>query len=214
MDELRQKVADEARGNPSGNTNGSNNTHNSTPYAQNPPVFVFDAKPNPTSMPQRPKNTKKRFFGDDEPNRNAMKKENMFMSSKKLKKDDIPAPAPEQPQDKQTSNRAQSQPVVEFEDISDEVERRLKLREERRRKRYLPPQKKRKRESGVSVVNEEVTAPKLKRHRSNGNQAESENIAPGLGKDNRKISAETSEVEERNGSHNRKKTKRSKGGQV
>ena len=161
-------------------------------------------------MPQRPKNTKKRFFDDDVPHKNGSKPGNVFKSSKRLKKDDTPENAPEQAQHQQEATRAPSQPAIEFEDISEEVERRLKLREERRRKRNLPPQKKRKRESGESVVVEESVAPKTKRHRSTNSQAEAENIAPGSGKDKRKGPVETSEAEGRDGSNNRKKTKRSK----
>lgn len=194
----------------------SGDASNPGPTPESPPVFVFDTKPTPVTMPQRPKNKKKRFHDDDVSDVKNPRPADPEKASKRRKKNDIPdADADHSQQHQQVSAcNPQSKPPVEFEDISDEVERRLKLREERWRKRNLPPQKKRKRDSGGSTVAEESATPKPKRIRSGNSPSESENAVPTPGKEKRRVSAETSEAEGRSVSHSRKKTKRSKGGQT
>ena len=113
------------------------------------PYFVIDTDPTPVDIP-KDKTSKKRSSADRSPREPPTKK------SKKAKTE--------------TSQEGQ-EPKVEFEDISAEVDERLKAKEAKRKARE---EKKRRRESGESAVAESTEAtvgtekPKKKAKKENG----------------------------------------------
>ncbi|KAL1961117.1 hypothetical protein VTO42DRAFT_3062 [Malbranchea cinnamomea] len=200
---------------PQRNTKDSPNPSSNIPmgkgYSGNPPQFVFDTQPTPVSIPQRLKN-KKRLRDEEASNSSSSRISYSSYTGKKVKTKNTPADGPEDPP--QNSDNTQYKPKIEFEDISDEVERRLRLREEQRQKRKQPPQKKRKRDSTGSVTVGENAPPYPKRFRgADAVRDGSSNNGFSSNKEKRKVSAETSEAEQgHNGnSGTRKRVKWSRG---
>ncbi|KAK2740727.1 hypothetical protein FQN55_008781 [Onygenales sp. PD_40] len=112
------------------------------------PSFFFERKPPPVAIPERLKSGKKRSLGDD--NLSEMNHESSSnISGGKRKKlhtlsqDDVP--------NREDMSAGTPTHPVETEDISAEVERRLRMKEQRRRRRTNGREKKRKRVSTGSV---------------------------------------------------------------
>jgi hypothetical protein len=112
--------------------------------AESSPSFIFDTRPTPIFLPQHPKNGKKR----------SRENEAIDMQDPKA----IVAPSGGERKKVKGLDRSGGsptpittfRPLVEGEDISEEVESRLKAKEERRRKRQGKRERKRKRDSANS----------------------------------------------------------------
>jgi hypothetical protein len=142
------------------------------------PSFVFDARPTPVVLPQHLKIGRKRSRENEE----------IDMQDKK----ELVAPGGKRKKirgtDRHGSARASPAPnagfrLVEGEDISEEVESRLKAKEERRRKREQKRGEKRKRDS--TNANEETSAmpsivpPRNKKSKTGSKENSSDNREKG-----------------------------------
>ncbi|KAJ9244494.1 hypothetical protein DTO169E5_1712 [Paecilomyces variotii] len=128
------------------------------PSRKSTPSFFFDSKPTPVSKPEQTKKGKKRSWRDDEEVESENVEDTAGSTQKRKRTNGF---VPGHDEDVKTI-----MPVsMETEDISDEVARRLKIREERRKNRNKPPEK-RKRESMNSNASrlslEDTTRPKKK----------------------------------------------------
>ncbi|KAJ9298548.1 hypothetical protein DTO271G3_3515 [Paecilomyces variotii] len=151
------------------------------PSRKSTPSFFFDSKPTPVPKPEQTKKGKKRSWREDE----EVESENVedtAGSTQKRKRTNGFVPG-------QDEDVKAIMPVsMETEDISDEVARRLKIREERRKNRNKAPEK-RKRESMNSNASrlslEDTTRPK-KKVKSGGGDAKEGGVGSKPEKDKRR----------------------------
>ncbi|KAK2864973.1 hypothetical protein FQN49_004037 [Arthroderma sp. PD_2] len=125
------------------------------------PSFIFDADPTPPTATQRSQNRKKRSRNLDDSLiiANSHVRETPSLKKTKLLPRDPPAA------DGSISNQPSSIPQIELEDISQEVEARLKLREETRRKKGEKRRKRKRGSIGSLAAGSRESAPQAKRAR-------------------------------------------------
>ncbi|KAI9789728.1 MAG: hypothetical protein M1833_002267 [Piccolia ochrophora] len=99
----------------------------------NRPSFTVDVTPTPSSMPERSKAAKKRRIGSEQDE----------SPPKKAKMED------EEDKEPPVTNGPATEPQIEFQDITAEVDERLRLKEEKRRLRDAPKEAKRKRKEAA-----------------------------------------------------------------
>ncbi|OJD18662.1 hypothetical protein AJ78_01358 [Emergomyces pasteurianus Ep9510] len=132
-------------------TQSGNNQHPrdgpSASGASTPP-FVFDKRPFPVSLPQHPRSTNKRSLDDDSRARDNGEV-TVVLSARKRKK--LYSTEHGEAVNSDNMPTGSSTRFVETEDISAEVEARLKAKEENRRRRAEKQERKRKRNSAGST---------------------------------------------------------------
>ncbi|KAL1849730.1 DNA-directed DNA polymerase delta [Paecilomyces lecythidis] len=152
------------------------------PSRRSTPSFFFDSKPTPVSKPEQTKKGKKRSRRDED----EIDTENMedtSSSAQKRKRTNGLVPGHDE------DIKAIIPVSMETEDISDEVARRLKIREERRKNRNNNKAEKRKRESmnsNASRGSPEAPARPKKKAKSSGEDSKEVDAEHKAEKDKRK----------------------------
>ncbi|KAI9671504.1 MAG: hypothetical protein M1817_003555 [Caeruleum heppii] len=173
------------------------------PEADNP-YFVIDTNPTPVNLDTEVKSNKRSSDDRSPPDGKTEKPAKKAKTSKAGKKQETEAKADDK----------QEQPDVQFEDISAEVEARLKEKEEKRKRKEEKKRRRESKDSGTAgkVEDEnEVQAPSKKKTRASG--AETKEPTGGVVNGTEKTDGDVAEVKNDEAGSKRKKRKKNKDAQ-